>query len=102
MISIAENKDCMAAMAEFPDKFFELAIVDPPYGISINMNMGRKKGRPKKHENKKWDNCTPDKKYFDELTRISKNQIVWGAITLQINFRQVWDGLHGTKKFRTE
>jgi site-specific DNA-methyltransferase (adenine-specific) len=79
MISIAENKDCMAAMAEFPDKFFDLAIVDPPYGISINMNMGRKKGRPKKHENKKWDCATPDKKYFDELTRISKNQIVWGG-----------------------
>lgn len=79
MISIAENKDCMAAMAEFPDKFFDLAIVDPPYGISINMNMGRKKGRPKKHESKKWDDATPEKKYFDELTRVSKNQIVWGG-----------------------
>ena len=79
MISIAENKDCMAAMAEFPDKFFDLAIVDPPYGISINMNMGRKKGRPKKHESKKWDDATPDKKYFDELIRVSKNQIVWGG-----------------------
>ena len=50
-----ENMDCMDLMREYPDKHFELAIVDPPYGISINMNMGRKKGAPAVHKKKNWD-----------------------------------------------
>ena len=49
------NMDCMEGMKQFPDKYFELAIVDPPYGININMNMGRRKGKAKKHEDKNWD-----------------------------------------------
>ena len=51
--------DCMEYMATVPDKYFDLAIVDPPYGISINMNMGRKKGEAKKHIDKKWDDYPP-------------------------------------------
>jgi len=73
------NCDNMAYMATVPDKHFDLAIVDPPYGISINANMGRKKGKAKKHDDVKWDDETPDDQFFTELFRISKNQIIWGG-----------------------
>lgn len=79
MQSIVENIDCMEGMKRYPDKYFELAIVDPPYGIDVNMNMGRRKGMGKKHKVKGWDISTPDDNYFDELFRVSKNQIIWGA-----------------------
>jgi site-specific DNA-methyltransferase (adenine-specific) len=78
--SIVYNADCMDIMKGYPDKYFDLAVVDPPYGININMNAGRKKDtRSKKRIVKKWDNETPDNNYFIELFRVSKNQIVWGA-----------------------
>lgn len=70
--------DCMDFMKYVPDKFYELAIVDPPYGIDINMNQGRRKKDFIKHKIKKWDNA-PGWEYFWELFRISKNQIIWGA-----------------------
>ena len=77
------NKDCMEAMASMEDNQFDLAIVDPPYGIGID---GQKESickNPKhnrKHfEHKGWDTKPPSKKYFDELFRVSKNQIIWGA-----------------------
>lgn len=74
------NADCMEVMKTFKDKQFDLAIVDPPYGISVNMNAGRKKDtKSKKREAKKWDNEIPDESYFKELFRVSKNQIIWGA-----------------------
>ena len=73
------NTDCLEAMKNYPDKYFELAIVDPPYGISINMNMGRKKNKRKKHVDKKWDDEIPSKEYFNELRRVSQNQIIWGG-----------------------
>ena len=73
------NEDCMIGMARYPDNYFDLAIVDPPYGISINMNMGLKKGQKKKHVQKQWDNAVPDDKYFKELFRVSQNQIIWGG-----------------------
>ena len=73
------NMDCVDGMKQFPDKYFELAIVDPPYGININMNMGRRKGERKKHIEKNWDNETPKQEYFNELFRVSKNQIIWGG-----------------------
>jgi site-specific DNA-methyltransferase (adenine-specific) len=74
------NEDNMALMARYPDNYFDLAIVDPPYGISVNMNAGRKKDtKSKKRTVKKWDNEIPTKEYFDELFRVSKNQIIWGA-----------------------
>jgi site-specific DNA-methyltransferase (adenine-specific) len=77
--------DCMEGMKQFPDKYFSIAIVDPPYGISINHNMGRRKGD--KHSNYKkvtWDNEPPPPEYFDELFRVSKNQIIWGANYFQL------------------
>ena len=67
-------------MARYPDKHFDLAVVDPPYGINVNMNAGRKKDtKSKKRAVKKWDNETPNAEYWKELFRVSKNQIVWGA-----------------------
>jgi site-specific DNA-methyltransferase (adenine-specific) len=68
--------DCMDGMAQFPDKFFELAIVDPPYGININASgrVGHYGGK-----GKKWDDQTPDSAYFAELSRVSRNQIIWGG-----------------------
>lgn len=72
--------DCMEGMKEFPDKYFELAIVDPPYGIGVNHNMGRRKGdRPSDYKPAKWDSDKPRGEYFVELMRVSKEQIVWGA-----------------------
>ena len=70
------NEDNMELMARYPDKYFELAIVDPPYGINITKQSGF--GTLNK-EKKFWDNETPTKEYFKELKRVSKNQIIWGA-----------------------
>jgi site-specific DNA-methyltransferase (adenine-specific) len=89
-ISEVTNEDCMEGMARYPDKYFDLAIVDPPYGIRAVQRMY--KGRagyvnPKEkygvkkanHTIKDWDNQRPSAEYWDELFRVSKNQIVWGA-----------------------
>jgi site-specific DNA-methyltransferase (adenine-specific) len=74
------NMDCMEGMKQFPDKYFELAIVDPQYGIEINHNIGRRKGdKPSKYKKVNWDNEPPTAEYFQELNRVSKNQIIWGA-----------------------
>ncbi len=67
----------MEYMATLPDKYFELAIVDPPYGINFAKTHTGKGWVVRK--NKEWDKCIPDGKYFDELFRVSKNQIVWGG-----------------------
>ena len=73
------NIDCMAYMATLPDKAFDLAIVDPPYGIdAANMQMG--KGKNKQWgKGKHWDLESPDATYFFELNRVSVRQIVWGG-----------------------
>jgi site-specific DNA-methyltransferase (adenine-specific) len=70
--------DCMDLIRETPDGFYDLAVVDPPYGIGVNsMNMGsRKTVRP---DSKKWDNETPSPEYFEHLQRVSKACIVWGG-----------------------
>lgn len=79
-MNVAYNMDCMEYMKTLPDKAFELAIVDPPYGININHNMGRRKGDAASNYKKVgWDNKPPDETYFTELFRVSKNQIIWGA-----------------------
>jgi site-specific DNA-methyltransferase (adenine-specific) len=77
------NEDNMELMARYPDKYFDLAIVDPPYGINrsgqIETFTKNPKHKRKYFENKGWDNETPKKEYFNELFRVSKNQIIWGA-----------------------
>jgi len=71
--------DCMEFMAGCSDKQFELCICDPPYGIGANkMTLGNGKKKINRGE-KDWDRTPPDEKYFIELKRISKNQIIWGA-----------------------
>ena len=76
------NEDNMELMARYPDNHFELAIVDPPYGIGISGQKENKKGKKsdrKYHKEKNWDNAIPTREYFNELQRVSKNQIIWGA-----------------------
>ncbi len=81
--------DCMSYMATLPDKAFELAIVDPPYGIGISGNSFRQK-----QSKKDWDETIPDFKYFYELGRVSKNQIIWGGNYFNLGPSQgfvIWD-----------
>ncbi len=75
------NIDCMEYMKTLEDNAFELAIVDPPYGINVNVSMGRRKGNKKSdyHKFAGGDKEAPSAEYFKELTRVSKNQIIWGA-----------------------
>jgi site-specific DNA-methyltransferase (adenine-specific) len=75
------NEDNIELMARYPDNYFDLAIVDPPYGIDINVSMGRRKGDKKSNYHKFAgnDNCIPTAEYFKELKRVSKEQIVWGG-----------------------
>lgn len=73
------NMDCMEGMKEFPDKYFDLAIVDPPYGIGADKGTGGfGHFEPRKYKGG-WDTATPNEKYFNELMRVSKNSIVWGG-----------------------
>ncbi len=69
----------MIGMKEFPDKFFDLAIVDPPYGMDITNIWGKKEYGYKEWEVKDWDKNIPNKDYFNKLQGISKNQIIWGG-----------------------
>jgi site-specific DNA-methyltransferase (adenine-specific) len=75
------NEDNMELMARYPDNYFDLAIVDPPYGIGFDgsKKSTSKHGGRKEYQFKGWDNKIPEKKYFNELFRVSKNQIIWGA-----------------------
>ena len=87
------NEDNMLLMARYPDKYFDLAIVDPPYGIGGGSNT--------KKMNVEWDNKIPSKKYFKELIRVSKNQIIWGGnyMSANIPFNSkhtiIWDKQNG-------
>lgn len=78
-VSEVFNIDCMEYMKDVPDKFFDLAIVDPPYGINAEQGTNRASRRQFKDKAYGWDSQTPDKLYFNELKRVSKNQIIWGG-----------------------
>jgi len=69
------NEDNMELMSRYPDNYFDLAIVDPPYGIGIEISGTHFK----KNKSKGWDTSIPSTEYFKELQRVSKNQIIWGA-----------------------
>ena len=86
--SIVKLIDCMEFMREIPDKYFDLAVCDPPYGIGMdNQKVRVKPNRPNTYKRAGelqycsggWDNYTPDKSYFIELFRVSKNQVIWGS-----------------------
>lgn len=77
--SVVYNMDCMEAMRQMPAHCFDLAVVDPPYGIGDKFK-GGKSGKMNFNQivDKGWD-IVPQRKYFDELFRVSKNQIIWGG-----------------------
>jgi site-specific DNA-methyltransferase (adenine-specific) len=81
-VSEVKNIDCIEGMKSFPDKFFDLAIVDPPYGIKESAHRARSRTKLAKtrcYGSQIWDMDIPSAEYFDELFRISKNQIIWGG-----------------------
>lgn len=79
------NEDCMVGMARYPDKHFDLAIVDPPYGVGNFTQSDRKN----KYGDYVWNEEIPTDKYFEELKRISKRRIIWGA-----NYYNCFEGGH--------
>ena len=104
------NRDCMEAKAEMPDNLYDLAIVDPPYGIGEdglkNHSRGCKKYPPTKFKIKDWDKEPADRAYFTELKRVSRHQIIWGANHFIENIPNanssswiVWDKKNGDKDF---
>ena len=103
------NMDCMDGMKQFPDKYFELAIVDPPYGIGagskkfINRSSANERAE-KFYKDNDWDKNRPSKEYFDELFRVSKNQIIWGGNYFVDLLRPsrcfiVWDKMTGNNSY---
>lgn len=98
------NMDCMQGMKEFPDKFFDIAICDPPYGgvtqggyAANKMSGGIAKNRNDYHLSL-WRCDRPNKEYFKELFRVSKNQILWGGTTLLMICQRHNVGLFGIRK----
>ena len=91
----------MLLMARYPDNYFDLAIVDPPYGINAGkMTMGS--GKHKFKKGKDWDSAIPNDEYFNELFRVSKNQIIWGGnyFPLPLNNNWIiWDKLNPNLSF---
>lgn len=118
-ISEVYNEDCMAGMARYPDKYFDLAVVDPPYGIGESKKQGKGKrndfildkrnGRLTQvktyHQPKDWDDAQPPQCYFDELFRVCTKIIIFGEN--YILFRQkntssgriFWDKVNGGNDF---
>ena len=94
------NMDCMLGMAETPDKYYELAIVDPPYGVGTFSRVSNSGAYKKPYEgnkvsyeyasDSKWNNDIPSQEYFNELKRVSLRQIIWGA-----NYYNCFDKLGG-------
>ena len=109
-ISEVTNEDCMEGMARYPDKYFDLAIVDPPYGIGEDGGKNHTRGKKSIAKNYKPfygnDLNSMSVEYFNELKRISKNQIIWGANHFVENIPQsnsscwiVWDKQNGDNDF---
>ena len=92
----ATNEDNMLMMARYPDDYFDLAIVDPPYGIDIHKmsyTQSTKGGVAKRKDYSSvggWDSNTPDNKYYSELFRTSKNQIIWGGNYFNLPLTKSW------------
>lgn len=99
----------MELVARYPDGYFDLAIVDPPYGIWEDGGSNHSRGKltkPKKYIPKQWDRQKPEKGFFTELLRVSKNQIIWGANHFIENIPNansscwvVWDKNNGENDF---
>jgi site-specific DNA-methyltransferase (adenine-specific) len=122
------NMDCMEGMKQFPDKFFDLAIVDPPYGINadnfnngagyrdhgngstsnrvkkgrLNQGGSKLKGRVLNQSDCSWDSAPPTKEYFHELFRVSKNSVIWGGNYFDLPPTRgviVWDKMQPWENF---
>lgn len=105
------NMDCMEGMAQFPDGYFDLAVVDPPYGgitkggYMVNNQSCNRLARNKDYHTGLWSQTAPGKEYFDELRRVSRNQVIWGGnyfTTLIAQDSQgwiVWDKENGANRF---
>jgi site-specific DNA-methyltransferase (adenine-specific) len=98
-------EDCMALMRRYPDKHFDLAIVDPPYGINAYAS-GKMGGgvlaKQSCYKPTKWDSAIPPTEYFSELRRVSKNQIIWGGNYFPLPPSScwiVWDKINGENNF---
>jgi len=100
-------EDCMELMARYPDKHFDLAIVDPPYGIGMDGGPigGGVKAKRRAYPKKDWDKNSPEAPFFFELRRVSKWQIVWGAnhfiskLPVDSSCWIVWDKQNGKNHF---
>ena len=94
--------DSLQALKGYGDNHFDLAIVDPPYGIDVTkMTLGNAKKKLKSKE-KDWDNEVPSEAYFKELFRVSKNQLIWGGNYFDLpnsRFWIVWDKNNGESDF---
>ena len=108
MISEVYNEDCLVGMARYPDNYFDLAVVDPPYGIGEDGLKNHSRGKatkPTLYTDKDWDTDSPPLEYFNELIRVSKNQIIWGAnhfiskIPFDSSCWIVWDKQNGENDF---
>lgn len=99
------NEDCMEVMKRYPDNYFDLAVVDPPYGIGefgVKNNTRGGLSKPKDYGSKEWDNSPPSKDYIKDLGRVSKNQIIWGAnhfLNKTSSCWLVWDKQNGNNDF---
>lgn len=104
--------DCLEGMREYPDNYFQLAIVDPPYGIKHSTIAGKQSGTKYgksaaakgKYSVKDWDEKTPSLEYFNELFRVSSHQIIWGANYMTKHLPSsmgwvFWDKNNGTNGF---
>ena len=98
--------DCMELLKQTPDNYYSLALVDPPYGIDINnQSQGKGGGVARKidYTKKNWDKSAPEIIYFNELRRVSKNQIVWGAnyMTEFLKPSRCWISWYKMQEFST-
>jgi len=101
------NEDNMVLMSRYPDNYFDLAIVDPPYGIGEHGGKSESRCKstgvkPSGYKNKGWDLSPPNEEYFNELFRVSKNQIIWGAnhfLEKKSSCWIVWDKVNGENDF---
>ena len=103
------NCDCLEYMKGLPDKYFSLAVADPPYGIGEDGAKNHSRGKmakPTLYTPKDWDKQAPDKEFFEELRRVSVNQVIWGANHFIENLPQknascwlVWDKENGNNDF---